>query len=56
MWVDEAAGKLEFAPAMTTEKILLPVDGAAPAATGSRALAWRWRHGFPTAAACQNRW
>jgi hypothetical protein len=54
--VDEAVGKLEFAAAMTTEQILLPVDGAAPAAADSRAQAWLWWHGFPSSAACLHRW
>jgi hypothetical protein len=54
--VDEAAGKLELAGAMTTETILLPVDGAASAAADSRAPAWLWWHAMTSAAACLHRW
>jgi hypothetical protein len=46
----------ELRPAMNTETILFPVEGAAAAAADSRARAWRWRHVPPSAAACLHRW
>jgi hypothetical protein len=41
---------------MKADAILLPVQGAAPAAAGVRAQAWLWWHDMQSAAARANRW
>jgi hypothetical protein len=46
----------ELRPAMNVHAILSAANGAAPAAAGARAQAWRWWHDSPSAAARLHRW